>query len=371
MLGRKNLLGMFAGRALALLAASVATGLAGCGGAGAPQEAPQPAALTAAADQYLERVKQQLPQNAGFTVRSSRALQVVASVQQQIVKTNTAVHGLAVGPEAAADVERRAFRVAVRQIAGTRVPKNFRQVAPPPPPAAAFTPAPQAPSANPGAARFDWREYGKVTPIRKYLNNTGQDSCGCCWCFSAIAAAESSYLMQYNDTPVDQLDMSEQHILNCGNTGGCDGDWYMTAWEFMKNTGTAKESDVPYKAVVMTCTQGVATPYKVAAYALIDAQHDIPSAAAIKQALCAHGPLSVAVEADEAFVAYGGGVFKGFPSGNGTINHAILIIGWDDAKNAWLIKNSWGDDWGESGYMWIDYTSNNIGYAAAWAKATK
>jgi cathepsin L len=48
------------------------------------------------------------------------------------------------------------------------------------------------------------------------------------------------------------------------------------------------------------------------------------------------------------------------------INHAVLLIGWDDEKQAWLIKNSWGEQWGEKGFAWIKYGSNNIGVFAAW-----
>lgn len=58
------------------------------------------------------------------------------------------------------------------------------------------------------------------------------------------------------------------------------------------------------------------------------------------------------------------------------INHGVTIIGWDDSKHAWLIKNSWGTLWGdtggygtERGYMWIDYNTNNIGIATAWVDA--
>jgi len=62
---------------------------------------------------------------------------------------------------------------------------------------------------------------------------------------------------------------------------------------------------------------------------------------------------------------------------NAPVNHAVTLIGWDEDKHAWLIKNSWGQGWGEPagsgtqrGYMWISYDSNNIGYGAAWVEVT-
>ncbi len=62
-----------------------------------------------------------------------------------------------------------------------------------------------------------------------------------------------------------------------------------------------------------------------------------------------------------SFKDYSGGVFKGNLPTN--IDHGVVICGWDDSKNAWLIKNSWGTTWGEDGYGWVDYNSYDIGYA--------
>ncbi|HOA06363.1 MAG TPA: C1 family peptidase, partial [Spirochaetota bacterium] len=52
-------------------------------------------------------------------------------------------------------------------------------------------------------------------------------------------------------------------------------------------------------------------------------------------------------------------------------NHAIVIVGWDDSKKSFLIKNSWGEDWGEKGYMWIEYGCNNIGRGASYITVGK
>ena len=121
---------------------------------------------------------------------------------------------------------------------------------------------------------------------------------------------------------------------------------------------------------------GVARPFKVEDFNLVSQTVPIPVKEAIKRSLISNGPLAVCVYADDAFMRYpqAGPAFKGFPSTpnnpRAAINHAVTLVGWDDGKNAWLIKNSWGTDWGvEGGYIWIDYNSNNVGLAAAWVKA--
>jgi cathepsin L len=70
---------------------------------------------------------------------------------------------------------------------------------------------------------------------------------------------------------------------------------------------------------------------------------------------------------DDELVRHKRGVFDGKKMG--MINHDLLLVGWDDKKEAWLVKNSWGEKWGEKGFAWIGYGSNNIGVFAAWIEA--
>jgi cathepsin L len=93
----------------------------------------------------------------------------------------------------------------------------------------------------------------------------------------------------------------------------------------------------------------------------------------IKQAIQTYGPVAAAVYVGSYFQSYTGGVFDKNESSNGgfcgcsapsQVNHAIVLIGWDDSKQAWLLRNSWGPGWGESGYMWIKYGASQVGYAA-------
>lgn len=207
------------------------------------------------------------------------------------------------------------------------------------------------------AAKFNWADYNGVTPIKD------QGSCGSCWAFGTHAAFEGSYAI-LNKVIIDS---SEQDTLDCNGKYDCNGGWW--AYQYLIDKGSAKEADYPYTAKKGTCKTGVDRPYKAVAWGYVDSTVEIPSVAALKKALCAYGPLGVAVAVTSAFQAYKTGVFN--EKSDAQINHAVTLVGWDDSKQAWRIKNSWGTAWGEAGYMWIAYSSNKIGYGASWVQAAK
>jgi C1A family cysteine protease len=214
---------------------------------------------------------------------------------------------------------------------------------------------------------FDWRREGKVTSVQAQI-------CGTCWDFTAMGAFEGSYAIR-ND---QMIDTSEQYILNCSGAGSCLGGWWMPVFDYMLTHGNAREQDVPFTGSdTQACPTGIETPYRASSWGFVANDiSTIPSNSAIKEALCDHGPVATAVFADVAFQAYSGGIFDRRNQQYDWINHGVVIIGWDDDKGAWLIKNSWGPTWGEAGgfgsekgYMWIAYGSNNIGIATAWVDA--
>jgi len=217
------------------------------------------------------------------------------------------------------------------------------------------------------ASAFDWRSLDKVTPVRD------QGACGSCWAFAAVSAFESSALF-HNNLTYQQVqnfaDGSEQQVLNCSKPGsyGCGGGWYHSAFELMTKEGLALEQSIPYQKSDLPCPSiGNNLKFHAETWNTVRDDTYIPSVSDLKQALCEHGSLAVAVTVTELFQAYTGGVFNENSSQN--VNQAVTLVGWDDSKKAWLMKNSWGTGWGENGYMWIAYNSNSIGYAAAWVDA--
>jgi Papain family cysteine protease len=93
----------------------------------------------------------------------------------------------------------------------------------------------------------------------------------------------------------------------------------------------------------------------------------LPTVEQLKTALVRRGPLVAPIIFDNCLVAYKSGVFN--ENAKGDVNHVVLLVGWDDEKGAWLVKNSWGTEWGEKGFAWIKYGSNNIGVFSAWIDA--
>ena len=203
---------------------------------------------------------------------------------------------------------------------------------------------------------FSWPS-SKIAPIQD------QGSCGDCWAFGSVAAFEASHANAHGSL----VKYAEQDMLDCSGGGSCTGGWYGAVFNRMISDGVATETAYPYTAVQGSCQS---PPRAHALSWNYVAGIAMPSTAAIKEAICTHGPVTVAVYATGPFQAYTTGTFneQAAPTPS-TINHAVALVGWDETKHAWLLRNSWGTGWGMNGYMWIKYGSDNVGYAAAWVDA--
>lgn len=217
---------------------------------------------------------------------------------------------------------------------------------------------------------YDARSSGYVTPVK-------DQQCGNCWSYSAMGAYEASY-KRVNGAVADA---SEQYVVNCSGGGDCGpagGLAYLVFdWMVDNNKNVATDASLPDMGAVGACPGGTpATQYYATDWGVVDPSGDvlkIASVASIKEAICKYGPVAASVNVTDAFQDYTNGVFNEIPSNyaSPTTNHAIVLCGWDDDKHAWLLKNSWGTDWGENGYMWIDYGTNNVGRRASWVIARK
>jgi cathepsin L len=215
-------------------------------------------------------------------------------------------------------------------------------------------------------AAFNWRDKGKVSPVK-------EQNCGNCWAFAAVGAYEASYLIR-NGRIVDD---SEQYINDCAvaddgtDAGSCNSGLAVKALQHMVRVGAATEATVPYTATNKACTYP-ATPLDAISWGFVNPDADFPTTSQIKEALCKYGPLTTRMRVVllDDFKAYTEGVYnEAVASDNDGQGHAVVIVGWDDANGAWLIKNSWGTDWGYDGYGWIAYGSNRIGRHSAWIVA--
>ena len=255
------------------------------------------------------------------------------------------------------------------------------------------------PFANPKASSFDWRTDHGATPVR-------DQHCGDCWAFASIGAYEGSYLIRHPYITPTALDLSEQYMVdsatydNGQKAGSCTGGWHAGVFEYLVSHGTMTEAQCPENGTDAPPPAGVKPAYRAVAWSYVTPDvapgfedGRIPTTQEMKQALCDNGPLAVAVLVTDAFRGYTGNsadpVFKEnlsdaalHPTDSKTgkkyhnINHDITLIGWDDSKGAWLIKNSWGKGWGNTcgagadrGYMWIAYNTNNVGFGAAWVRS--
>ncbi|MEW6051569.1 MAG: C1 family peptidase [Candidatus Zixiibacteriota bacterium] len=250
--------------------------------------------------------------------------------------------------------ENEATQYPLSQITGLKVPDDWRQNA------KVYSPKIDPATLPPS---YDWRSITAMPPIRN------QGGCGSCWAFATVGAMECAIKI-YDDTVVN---LSEQWLVSCNNRGwGCDGGWL--AFDFFQwdsdpcnGIGAIAETSFPYVAADVACSCPYEHLYRIDSWGFVDGEWVIPTPEAMKQAIMEYGPIAVCVYANSAFQAYGGGIFNACE--NQWINHAVVLVGWDDTQGpggVWIMRNSWGQSWGESGYMRIPYGCCEIGYGAAW-----
>lgn len=207
------------------------------------------------------------------------------------------------------------------------------------------------------ASEVDWRQNLQKTSA--WVRNQG--ACGSCWAVAAVGALEMHAEKKHG--VVKRLSLQQivdcvQNPRHCGGTGGCHGATGEEAFEFARSHGISTEDT--YHSEGGKCNTRAPSSLKVARFVRLPEN----KATYLKTALATKGPAVVSVDGGSWF-SYGGGVFSGCEKDT-VVNHAVLAVGYgsdpSSRKDYWTIRNSWGEDWGEKGFMRVERHINDDDY---------
>merc|ERR1712183_206242 len=223
---------------------------------------------------------------------------------------------------------------------------------------------------------LDWRNYGGVNYLSPVRN---QGNCGSCYAFASMGMLEARMRIATNNTQTPVY--SPQYIVSCSRYAqGCEGGFpYLIAGKHAQDFGVVTEECYPYKGEDSTCSPDADKCGRdyVARYSYVGGYYGGCTERGMMEGLINHGPMAVAIQVYDDFVHYKSGIYHHVTETSPNpfhrligynpfelTNHAVLLVGWGQDNNTgekyWIVKNSWGENWGEQGFVRIRRGNDEI-----------
>ncbi|WP_143318257.1 C1 family peptidase [Clostridium sp. HBUAS56017] len=215
-------------------------------------------------------------------------------------------------------------------------------------------------------SRFDLREEDGVTSIKN------QNPFGTCWAFSSMSSVESN--LKY--TTGKEVDLSESNlVVDRLGVNGVDngGNYSMSTSYFANGTGPVLEKDDPYFVSGQTpVDRDVPSYYNVDDSLLLPSRASSLDNDKIKETIMKNGAVGISYYDSSSYLA--DDKVSYYYNNGSSSNHAVTLVGWDDnypkekfknipsGNGAFIVKNSWGSNWGDDGYFYISYYDTSLGY---------
>lgn len=221
---------------------------------------------------------------------------------------------------------------------------------------------------------WDWRNVNGKNHLSPIRNQHIPVYCGSCWAFASTSAlADRMNIKREGAWPLAVL--SVQNVIDCGDAGSCNGgdDKFVYSYAFKRgipqdtcNSYVARNQACNRKHQCFTCEPSGSCKPLYDYSRLVVAEHgSVKGRLEIKAEIMKRGPVTCAIDATDELDKYKGGVFAQRLS-KVNFNHVISVVGWAvvDGVECWIVRNSWGEPWGEGGFYYTPTSAYNNGEGA-------